>query len=443
MSSALERRARGRNRDRLLASVGSLAVLVAGGLLTSGCTSADGPTGAAPSGSTTPSATAATESSVLGYAAPGPHAVGYRVFTTTGAQHRDLTLRAWYPALVDDDGRASSTTYTAPNKFDQKITPGEDITAVGGALPDARPEQTADPYPLVVFSHGYALSPIVYSTLVEHYASRGFVVLAPEHNETFDQSLTGFWKALVDRPDDIGRTIDLAESLNEPGAAFAGLLDLDDIAVVGHSYGGYSALAAGGARYDLAAYEHRCDALASDDPLRFFCDPVLPRTSEMAVRAGLPSAPAGLWPSLGDTRVTAVISMAGDAYLFGRRGLAQMKVPVMALGGTVDDGTPYAWGARLTYDGAGSADKTLITFPGAGHMIFLDPCDHLPWVEDSAYREGFCTDAVWRTRPLDVVMHYTTAFLRDTLDADPEARAALAGRQPRLDDVEYHTTLRP
>jgi hypothetical protein len=59
------------------------------------------------------------------------------------------------------------------------------------------------------------------------------------------------------------------------------------------------------------------------------------------------------------------------------------------------------------------------------------------------YRDAICTDAVWRTRPLDIVMHYTTAFLRETLNADPEARAALAGQQPRLDNVAYDTTIRP
>ncbi|MEP1124618.1 MAG: hypothetical protein ABJH68_12090 [Ilumatobacter sp.] len=54
-----------------------------------------------------------------------------------------------------------------------------------------------------------------------------------------------------------------------------------------------------------------------------------------------------------------------------------------------------------------------------------------------------CTDAIWDERPLDIVAHYTTAFHRDTPDADSEARAALAGRQPRLDNVEYVTTNQP
>lgn len=419
-------------RDRLVATICGLAVLAAGGLLTTGCTSAQQSTTSVPAETSTPP---------LAYAAQGSHAVGYRVFSTTGAQGQPLTVRAWYPA-VGATAETATITYTAPNKFGEQITPGEEITSVGRALADGRPDTTGGPYPLVVFSHGFALSPIDYGTLVEHYASQGYVVLAPEHNESFDGSLTGFWEELIDRPVDISRTIDHAEQLSRSGEPLAGMIDLDDVAVVGHSYGGYTALAAAGAQFDFAAYKDRCAALAADDPRNFFCAP-LPNESDMAMRAGLDEVPSGLWPSFGDPRITAAISLAGDAYLFDQRGLAELEVPVMAMGGTVDEGTPYTWGAKLTYDHAGSTNKTLVSFPGAGHFLFLDPCENLPWVENSVYRDAICSDAVWDTRPLDIVMHYTTAFLRDTLDADPKARGVLAGQQPQLDNVEYNTTIQP
>lgn len=425
------------HRDRRVATFAGLALVVAG-FLTAGCgstKSSDEPANApATSSSAAPSAPSLT------YAAPGTHAVGYREFAATGAQQRRMTMRAWYPATPPADGPPATITYRAPNKFDEQITPGEEITSIGAALADGRPDPDGGPYPLVVFSHGYALSPIVYSTLIEHFASEGYVVLAPEHDETFDGSLTGFWSSLIDRPVDVSRTIDEADRLTMPGAPLAGLIDMDHVAVVGHSYGGYTALAAGGARFDFDAYTDRCDALPAEDPLRFFCDPITPQEAQMAARAGLDPVPSDLWPSAGDPRVDAVISMAGDAYLFGQRGLAELDVPIMVMGGTVDDGTPYEWGAGLTYDHVASADKTLIRFPGAGHMLFLDPCENLPWVQASVYRDGICTDAVWETRPLDVVAHYTTAFLRATLDDDPAALAALAGQQPRLDNVEYTTT---
>jgi predicted dienelactone hydrolase len=459
------------HRDRLVATICGLAALTGGGLLATSCASTQPsatsatattsapsiaetstsstttPTTNAPSlttsaASTSSPTTSAESTPTLTYAAPGRYAVGYREFTTTGAQQQPLTLRAWYPARPSVDKQPATINYSAPNKFGEAITPGDTITSVGQALADAQPEATGGPYPLVVFSHGYSLSPIVYSSLVEHYASHGYVVLAPEHNESFDGSLTGFWEELIDRPVDIHRTIDYAELLTKPEAPLAGLIDIDNIAVVGHSYGGYTALAVAGARFDFAAYKNRCTALPADDPLNFFCAP-LSNESDMAKRAGLDEAPSGLWPSFGDPRVKAAISLAGDAYPFDQRGLAELTVPIMAMGGTIDDGTPYEWGTKLTYDHAGSENKTLIAFPGAGHMLFLDPCENLPWTQNSVYRDGICIDAVWEKRPLDIVTHYTTAFLSDTLDADPDARAALIGEQPALDDVEYVTTNQP
>jgi predicted dienelactone hydrolase len=430
-----------RHLHGLGAALFGLSVLVSAGLLTTRSALAQ------PSTSSTTSTTAKpTKASAasLTYGTRGKHLVGYRQFATTGAQKQPLTVRAWYPALGPAEQTNPTLTYKAPNKFDNQILPGKEITAIGKAFVNARPQRSAAPYPLVVFSHGYAISPIVFSTLVEHYASHGFIVLAPEHNETFDQSLTGFWKALIDRPVDVRRTIDFAEQLTKPGAALAGMIDMKNIAVVGHSYGGYTALAAAGARFDFAAYKTRCAALKADDPLNFFCGPVVPKEADMATRAGLNSVPTGLWPSFGDPRVKAVISMAGDAYLFDQRGLAELKMPIMVMGGTIDEGTPYTWGAKLTYDHVASKNKTLIAFPGAGHMLMVDPCDNLPWVQNFAYRDGFCTDAIWGTRrPLNIVTHYTTAFLREILNADPKARATLTRKQPRLDNVEYKTIKKP
>ncbi len=81
------------HRSRLVTTVCGLAVLVAGGLLTTGCTSAQPSTTLATATPSTPSLT---------YAARGSHAVGYRMFTTTGAKKQPLTLRSWYPARRHD-----------------------------------------------------------------------------------------------------------------------------------------------------------------------------------------------------------------------------------------------------------------------------------------------------------------------------------------------------
>ncbi|MEZ4837501.1 MAG: hypothetical protein R2873_36800, partial [Caldilineaceae bacterium] len=260
--------------------------------------------------------------------------------------------------------------------------------------------------------------------------------------EAFDPAFSEMWMTLIDRPGDVTRTLDYAEALTAAGGLMADLIDMTQVAVVGHSYGGYTALAAAGAQYDIQAYQERCAALAIDDPLSFFCAPLLPFIADMAARADLADAPDGLWPSFGDPRVTAIVPMAGDSYLFGEAGLAQIDVPMMVMGGSADSGTPPAWGADPTYAHAVSTQKSLVTFVGAEHMIFNTPCEQQPWMYEHVAAAYFCFDPVWdRTRALDLARHFSTAFLLSTLSGDESAHAALLPDAAAFPGIEYTTTL--
>ena len=230
-------------------------------------------------------------------------------------------------------------------------------------------DASAAPYPLVVFSHGFSSNAVWYSTIIEHLASHGFIVFAPEHVEHFDPEWSEIWSASIDRPQDIKQTLDYAEQMTAPDGELAGLIDMENVAVAGHSYGGYTDLAMAGAQYDLEAFNARCAELPADDPNMFLCAPVVPKEADMAAHAGLDPMPEGLWPSFGDPRVKAILPMAGDSYLFDQAGLAKITVPMMAIGGTADTGTPYDWGSKPSYDYASSAKKALVALEGAEHTI--------------------------------------------------------------------------
>ena len=149
------------------------------------------------------------------------------------------------------------------------------------------------------------------------------------------------------------------------GGAFDGLIDPDRLAVIGHSYGGYTALAAAGGRLDSDAFEARCRAeYAADGANTWLCDALVPHLGEMAARAGLHSVPEGLWPAWAAPGVDAIVSMAGDAYLFEADGLAEISVPVMAIGGTSDTDTPYTWGTQPTYEFTSSPRKAKVALDG-------------------------------------------------------------------------------
>lgn len=363
-----------------------------------------------------------------GYALHGPYWVGTMQFVVGPDSERPLPLLVWYPAL-NPDGAEEAVTY----EIQVKWTPAPEFPTMiyGHALRDAAPDAASGPYPVLVLSPGFGTNHAFYSNLVEHVASYGFVVLVPDHVESVPLMEENIFKdapmATVERPRDITRVLDYAEGLTVSGGLLEGLLDLERVAVAGHSSGGYTALAAGGARLDLAAFNARCEAArAQGDPNAWLCDPLEPFEAEMAALAGLDPMPEGLWPSWGDRRVDAIIPMAGDSYLFDKAGLAEITVPLLAMGGTADTGTPMEWGILPAFEYASSQQKALVLFENAEHGIFGDSCASAPWLLDIGFA-WMCADPVWdRLRTNDLINHFTTAFLLATLKGDAEAAAALA-----------------
>lgn len=373
------------------------------------------------------------------YAKHGPFWVGYKSLVIGEGTEHPLAVSLWYPAL-NPQGVKEEITYAFTSKFT-----GLEITVptvvYGRALQDATVDATAAPYPLVIFSHGFAASAPWYATLVEHYASYGFIVLAPDHTEHFDSEWSEIWRSSIDRPRDIKQVLDFAEQMTAAGSEMAGQLDMQHVAVVGHSYGGYTALTMAGAQYDLAAFNARCAELPPDDPNMFLCAPLVPNEAKMAARAGLDPMPDGLWPSFGDPRVTAIIPMASDSYLFDKAGLAKITIPMMAIGGTADTGTPYEWGVRPAFDYASSTRKSLVTIAGAEHTLFNSPCTNTPWFKETPFYVWGCFDPVWdRERGLDLIHHFSTAFLLAELKGDAEAAKVLAPANVTFPGIQYETT---
>ena len=372
------------------------------------------------------------------YALHGPYWVGTADFTTDVGRNAPLVIHAWYPAL-NPDGAAEEIDYLASIKeYDRAADLPSTLRIAGHALPNAAVDFSAAPYPLIVFSAGFGNTPYAYAGMLEHWASQGFVILAPEHQERFDWALTDQAKGLAHRPQDIRAVLDYAESRTTETGAAQGLMDMDHVAVAGHSGGGYTTLAMGGAQIDLAGMRRRCEAAASaGDPNAAICDMTLPVMGEVAGLVGLDSAPDGLWPSFGDPRVDAIIPMAGDSYLFDQAGLAEITIPVMAIGGTTDNGTPFDWGARPAFEYASSAQKVLVGIENADHLIFGLKIDEAPAILDTMLGPYYL-DPVWdKDRAHDLINHFTTAFLLSTLKGDADAAAALSPNAVAFPGIEY------
>lgn len=365
------------------------------------------------------------------YGVPGSYPVGRQVLEM--AEEPYLELSIWYPAEARA-GEAEANLYQVKLPVVGAVTLATDDSY---AVPDAAYDLAKGPYPLVVLSPGFAMSASSYGWLAEHLASYGFVVLAPEHDEQMNPE-SGLWQGVVKRPFEIQSLFAYVAAQTQPGGTLAGLVDPETVAVMGHSYGGYTALVAAGARLDSAAFTAHCqEAAQTNHPAAWLCDMLLPHLPEMAELAGLEALPEGLWPGWGDGRVDAVVALAGDAFFFGEPGLAEIQAPVLAIGGTADHDSPFAWSAQPTYDYVSSPRKALVALEAAEHMIFTNPCAAVRWVARPLAGE-FCADTTWnRLEAHDLISHFTTAFLLAELKQDGAAAAALAPEAATFPQVDY------
>ncbi len=385
------------------------------------------------------------------YSARGPYTVGVRDYVIEDAD-RPLDISVWYPA-INPDGVPEETVYDAIY-----------LDVPGRAIRDAAPAAESGPYPLVIFSHGAGgfRQQSVYFT--EHLASYGLVVIASEHPRSNlvtlqaaeDQSqaagdasgiqvsvITGIAHDYGQRPLDMLRQIDFAETLTTGDGDFAGIIDTGTIAVSGHSFGGYTAMAAGGARLDFDSHAQWCR-----DPYGFAfdpaADPVLTQQpvsrdlaqldcfwnslrDGIAQARGLDESPAGLWPATTDPRIRAIVALAPwNAPIFGPQGLGAVTIPTMIQVGTADETTPPVIDAYAHFQYINSPDKALVVFKEAEHLLFvntgMEDIDDAAWDMDTAH---------------ELVNHFATAFLLAHLRDDPLASAALAPEAVDFAGIQY------
>ena len=105
--------------------------------------------------------------------------------------------------------------------------------------------RAAGPYPLIVFSQGYALSAESYAPLLSAWAERGYVVADPTYPGTAPNGLTPLNENdIVNHPRDLVAVVDgLLTAASRPGNPLSGLLAGGPIGLAGHSDGGNVSLA--------------------------------------------------------------------------------------------------------------------------------------------------------------------------------------------------------
>jgi dienelactone hydrolase len=113
-------------------------------------------------------------------------------------------------------------------------------------VPDAPAASSGGAFPLVVFGHGFAVTPGIYARLLQSWARAGYVVAAPVFPlENADAPGGPRESDLGNQPGDVSFVISgMLAAAGAPGGPLTGLLDPAHIAVAGQSDGGETALAA-------------------------------------------------------------------------------------------------------------------------------------------------------------------------------------------------------
>jgi predicted dienelactone hydrolase len=341
---------------------------------------------------------------------PGPHAVGFQQIDITYAaagtgEERVLPLRLWYPAV---DAGEDNAMYSLS---------GVVSIATEGAL--AAPAVAPDgPFPLAVYSHGSGGEGLLAYPYGEHFASHGWVVVAPNHmGNTALEELGGngdpFASIALNRPHDISAVID-AMADGPSGSSLAGAARTESVFLFGHSFGAYTTFAGGGVDLDFDALVASCEAES--------CDLYAEAAIAEAFGAGF-----------GDTRVVAIAPQAPalvPAYAEG--ALAGLEVPTMLMSGRRDITTTDAVQARPAWSALDRPDDLWVEIPDGGHLSFITVCHDLEQslleaFQPTAPQDGCGPDFADTREVVPVLAGYLLGFARIHVLGEPAFDALLRG----------------
>ncbi|MDJ1504915.1 alpha/beta hydrolase family protein [Xanthocytophaga agilis] len=234
-------------------------------------------------------------------------------------------------------------------------------------------------FPLVIISHGNGGSHLLYRTISIHLVRNGYIVAMLEHygNNRNNNTLENTTLNLQYRPRHVSMTIEqlLTESWLQ---AF---VVQDKIAVIGHSMGGYTALAVAGG---------------------------VPRTLE-GERVDVTSNP----------RIKAIVLLAPGAGWF-KDSLSKVTIPILMFMAEHDPVTP-AWNAEVVLASVPDSSQVIHkVVENAGHFSFLSPFPETmrrPDFRPSTDPPGFDREAFHKELPVVVL-----TFLEETLNSVPNER---------------------
>lgn len=200
-------------------------------------------------------------------------------------------------------------------------------------------------YPLILVSHGSGGSHLLYRTITSHLARHGYIVAMVEHpgNNRLDNQFMGKVENLQYRP----RHLKLTADYLFQDVTFSAHLQPEKIGIIGHSMGGYAALALAGGTpwYPPEAFKPDYDGPA---PAQVEIE------HDDRVRVLVLLAPATVWFAPPDA-------------------LSRVDVPILMLSAEHDPYTPV-WHNQIVLNGVPDPARVVSRcVKNAGHFSFLSP----------------------------------------------------------------------
>lgn len=223
------------------------------------------------------------------------------------------------------------------------------------------------PLPVIVFSHGLGSRRLAYEYLAEHLASYGFVVAVPEHPGSSAQQLIALLNGqadqvvqpteFIDRPLDVKFLLDELEQRSQSDPVYYQRLNLQQVGVMGHSFGGYTALALAGGELNFEQLQQDCGANLGRS-----------LNVSLLLQCRVLALPERNY-DLSDPRVKAVIAINPiDSSVFGQSGLSSIRVPTMIVAGSADIVAPALLEQIQPFTWLTTPQKYLVVIEGVTHF---------------------------------------------------------------------------
>jgi predicted dienelactone hydrolase len=267
---------------------------------------------------------------------------------------------------------AKSEPKLAPNAMANLANPGRyPVKVQTEILQDTRrsrqftvdlylPQGLSQPAPVIVLSHGLASDRQHFAAISKHLASHGFIAATVEHpgsnTQRFKNLLAGRSKEMFDLSEFIDRPKDVSYILDDLGRRLPRLANVQQVGVIGHSFGGYTALAVAGATIDFDYLMKGCSQglNATNASLLLQCEALkLPRQSY----------------NFRDSRIKFALAINPiEGSIFGPKGMAKIQIPVAIAASSEDVVASAVLEQIKPFSWIVSPERYLFVVRGVGHV---------------------------------------------------------------------------